>query len=292
MRQLLDEIRKRIKESEVEMAGVAACDPASGKSILVNAETSFHAASTFKISVMMEVFHQAQQGCFSLEDDILVKNVFKSIADQSNFSLSAEDDSETGLYSELGKSLPIRELVTRMITHSSNLATNILIELVTPGKVTDFMHELGATGLLVLRGVEDSKAFAVGINNAASARSLMEILKQLALHQVVSPEASEAMIAIMKQQQFNEGIPRLLPKEVSTAHKTGSIKRLYHDAAILHPPGQEAYVCVIMTKGLAEDKEGPELVSVLAKLIYDAQPEWRPVSRDTTIQNKSREILI
>jgi beta-lactamase class A len=275
MKQLADEIKRNIKLSSAEMVGVAACDCISGQGILINPDASFHPASTFKVCVMMEVFHQAQQGRFALEDGILVKNEFESIADQSGYCLLAADDGETGLYSDLGKTLPIRKLVTRMITHSSNLATNLLIELVTPGKVNDFMQLLGADGLLVRRGVEDKKAFRGGMNNAASARSLMQILKQLALQRVVSPEASETMIAILKQQHYNEGIPRLLPREVSIAHKTGWIERIYHDAAILYPPGQEPYVCVIMTSGLAEDKEGPALVSTLAKLVFEGQTEWR-----------------
>jgi beta-lactamase class A len=275
MKQVADEIKQRIKQSDAELVGVTVWDCASGQGILINPDVSFHAASTFKICVMMEAFHQAHQGVFSLDDGILVRNEFWSIADQSSYSLSATDDSETNLYSDLGKLLPIRELVTRMITHSSNLATNLLIELVTAGRVNDFMNELGAYGIQVHRGVEDKKAFASGMNNAASARSLMQVLKLLALHQVVSPEASETMIDIMKQQHFNEGIPALLPAEVSIAHKPGSITRIYHDAAIVYPPDQEPYVCVIMTSGLAEDEEGPELVSALSRLIYEARPDWR-----------------
>jgi beta-lactamase class A len=279
MRPLLDEIEKTIEQSGAEMVGVAVSDCNSEQGLLVNPEVSFHPASTFKICVMMEVFHQAQQGFFALDDSILVKNEFQSIADGSSFSLSAADDSESSLYLLLGNSLPIRELVNQMITRSSNLATNLLIELVTPGKVTDFMHQLGAKGLLVRRGVEDHKAFAHGMNNATDARSLMQILKRLAMHQVVSPDASEAMITIMKQQQHNEGIPASLPVEVSIAHKTGWTSRTYHDAAIIYPPGQNAYVCVIMTSGLAEDREAPALVSALAKFIYDHQPEWQWLAR-------------
>jgi beta-lactamase class A len=162
-----------------------------------------------------------------------------------------------------------------MVAHSSNLATNSLIELVTPGKVTDYMRILGTEGLIVRRGVEDSKAFALGLNNAANARSMMQILKKLALHQVVTHDASETMIGIMKQQFFNEGIPALLPADVSIAHKNGWIERIYHDAAIIFPPRMTPYVLVIMTSGLSENKEAPLFVSSLSKLIYDHQNEWR-----------------
>lgn len=274
MQQLADEIKRRIKQSGAEVVGVAVSDCNSGQGILVNPDVLFHPASTFKVCVMMEAFRQAQQSLFSLDDVILVRNEFYSIVDQSVFSLSVTDDAETDLYTVLGNRLSIRDIITRMITHSSNLATNILIELVTPGKVTGFMHELGAEGLVVRRGVEDNKAFARGLNNTATARSLMQILTKLALHQVVSQDASEAMIGIMKQQHYNEGIPASLPANVTIAHKTGWNGCIYHDAAIIYPPQQNPYVLVVMTSGLSDDKDAPALVSSLSKLIYDNQLAW------------------
>ena len=272
---LTNEIKRQIKESGAQAVGVAVSDCVSRKGLLINPDLPFQPASTFKICVMLEIFRQAQTGLFSLEDTLPVKNEFHSIVDQSLFSLSACDDAENGLYPLIGSSLPIRELTTRMITHSSNLATNILMELVTPGKVTDFMHSLGAKGLLVRRGVYDHKAFALGLNNVATARSLTQILKKLALHRVVSPQASEEMLAILKRQHFNEGIPALLPAGLSIAHKTGWDGQIYHDAAIIYPPARPHYILTIMTSGLADDKEAPALVASLSKLIYDHQPEWR-----------------
>ena len=275
MLQLIAEIQQRIKQSGAETVAVVASDCSSEHNILINPDISFHTASVFKICVMMEVFHQARQGYFSLDDALLIKNEFYSIVDQSTFSLSITDDSETDLYRSIGNSLKIMDLVTRMITHSSNLATNILIELVNPSKVNDFMHQLDAKELIVIRGVEDKKAFKYGLNNLATARSLMQILTKLAIKQVVSQDASETMIAILKQQKHNTGIPAMLPSDVSIAHKTGWINLIYHDAAIIFPSDQEPYVLVIMTRGIPDDAEAHTLVSSLSKLIYDRQHKWR-----------------
>ena len=271
---VIEEIKQLIHQSGAEVVSVAVSDLNKEHTILVNPNLSFHPASTFKICVMMEVFHQAQQSLFSLDDGILVKNKFQSIVDQSPFSLSITDDSETNLHACEGRAVPIRDLVIRMITQSSNLATNILIELVTPRKVNEYMRELGAEGLMVRRGVEDNKAFELGLNNAATAKALMTILVKLALHQVVSPDASEAMLAIMKDQRHNEGIPSLLPAGIPIAHKTGWIENLYHDAAIVYPHGRDPYVVVIMTSGLSDVKEAYSLVASLSKLIFDCQNEW------------------
>lgn len=269
MSSLTESIEREIQQSGAEVVGVAAFDLESSREILVNPDVSFHPASTFKVCVMMEVFHQAQQGLFSLEDKLPIKNTFHSIVDGSEYSLSIVDDSEPELYTFIGRELPIHDVVTRVITRSSNLGTNILLEFVTPEKVNELIRSLGVKDILVRRGVEDNKAFAKGMNNAATARSLMQILTRLAKRDVVSQDASESMITIMKQQHYNEGIPALLPIEVSIAHKTGWNGKLYHDVAIIYPPNTAPYVSVIMTQGLSDDKEAPMLVSTLSKMIYD-----------------------
>ena len=139
-----------------------------------------------------------------------VKNSFVSIADQSEFRVSAQDDSETDLYEHIGEQLSLRELIRRMIVYSSNLATNLLIQKVEASRVTQFMQELGTKDLIIKRGPEDNKAYALGMNNSATARSLMQVLVCLAKRTAVSPQASDEMIAILLQQHYNEGIPAQL----------------------------------------------------------------------------------
>ncbi len=129
-----------------------------------------------------------------------------------NFHFHQTDDSETDLYRISGNSLSLRELTRRMIVNSSNLATNLLIEKVGAERVTRFMQELGTNDLIIRRGPEDNKAYALGMNNSATARSLMQVLVRLAKRSVVSPAASDEMIAILRQQHYNEGIPANCPK--------------------------------------------------------------------------------
>ena len=266
--QIQPEFERFLKSIRAEQISIAIHDLASGNEILVRPDAPYHPASTFKIGVMMEAFHQAGAGEFSLDDTLLVKNEFHSIADDSLFELSQEDDSETDLYNLIGERLPLHELVVQMIVASSNLATNLLIEKVSAARVTAFMKELGAPDLLVQRGVEDNKAYAFGMNNSATARSLMQVLVRLATRSIVSPAASDEMIAILSQQHFNEGIPAKLPAGVGVAHKTGWNENLYHDAAILYPPEHDPYVLVIMTSCLPELDEAPALVAELSNIIF------------------------
>jgi beta-lactamase class A len=247
---------------------LAICDLASGFQILVKPDLPFHPASTFKLGVMMEVYHQASDGEFSLDQLLPVKNSFTSIADQSEFSLSPGDDSETDLYGQIGEQLSWLDLTRRMIISSSNLATNLLIEKVGAQRVTRFMQSLGTNDLVIRRGPEDNKAYALGLNNSATARGLMQVLVRLARRSVVSPQASDEMIAILLQQQFNQGISAQLPAGVLVAHKTGWNDKLYHDAAIVYPPRHTPYIVVILTSGLSEKDAAPTLVAALSAAIY------------------------
>jgi beta-lactamase class A len=262
------ELKRLLESASAARVSLAICDLASGFQLLAHPDVPFHPASIFKLGVMMEVFHQVSQGEFSLDDLFLVKNAFTSIADQSGYWLSPDDDSETDLYQHIGEQLSLRELTRRMIIYSSNLATNLLIEKVEATRVTRFMQELGTNDLVIRRGTEDNQAYALGMDNSATARSLMQVLVRLAKRSVVSPAASDEMIALLRQQHYNEGIPASLPKGVSVAHKTGWNDRLYHDAAIVYPFEHTPYVVVIMTSGLSETSEAPKLVAALSYEIY------------------------
>jgi len=262
------DLRSLLEASQDAQVSLAICDLASGFQILVKPDLPFHPASTIKLGVMMEVYHQAAQGGFSLDDLLPVKNSFHSLADRSEYSLSPKDDSETDLYGHFGEAFPIRELTRRMIVSSSNLASNLLIEKVGAECITHFMQALGTNDLVVRRGLEDKNAYALGMNNSATARSLMQVLLRLAKRSVVSPEASDEMIAILLKQQHNEGIPTQLPEDVRVAHKTGWIDKVYHDAAIVYPPKHTPYIMVILTSGLSEKDEAPALVAALSAAIY------------------------
>src|SRR5207253_9912400 len=142
-------------------------------------------------------------------------------------------DSETELYKAVGQTRTLTQLCALMITVSSNLATNLLIEKLGVENIRSTIHEFGADGMNVLRGVEDQKAFDKGMNNTTSARGLAVLLEALAKGRAFDPAASRQMIAILQRQTFNEGIPAGLPAGTRIAHKTGEITKIHHDAAIV-----------------------------------------------------------
>jgi beta-lactamase class A len=250
---------------------VAVHDLETENEILINENEAFHPASTFKVHVMMQVFHQAATGKFALNDRIPIINSFTSIADGSKYSLDVADDSEKTLYARLDEEETIHELSRLMIVQSSNLATNILIEKVGAKNVNDFVKELGIQGVIVRRGVEDNVAFHLGLNNSATANGLTQTMKLIAEGGVVSTAASQEMIKILLGQQFNESIPAQLPASAKVAHKTGWTGDVFHDTGIVFPENRKPYAISIMTRGFQEDqeKEAHTCMAAISKMIYE-----------------------
>ncbi|MFZ4619726.1 MAG: serine hydrolase [Bacteroidota bacterium] len=234
-----------------------------------NEHESFHAASTMKTPVMIEVFKQAEQKKFSLNDSIVIRNSFKSIIDGSEYSLDFSDDSDDGIYHEIGKKLTIAQLMFKMITVSSNLATNILIERVGPDNVMRTMRSLGLNDIQVLRGVEDGKAFKAGKNNTTTAYDLCAIFEMIARKSIASSDACNDMIRILTAQEFKDMIPAKLPSDVIVAHKTGSITNVQHDSGIVYLPDGRSYILVILSKELKNNADGIACAADISRTIYD-----------------------
>ena len=231
-------------------------------------DEAFHAASTMKVPVMIELFHQVKLGKVKLDDAIPIKNEFHSIVDGSAYSLSAADDSEAELYKADGQTRTLSDLCQLMITVSSNFATNLLIETLGVENIRGTVHELGADGMNVLRGVEDGKAFEKGLNNTTTARGLGILMQAIAEGKAVDAASSRRMIAILQRQKFNEGIPAGLPAGVAVAHKTGEITKIHHDAAIVF--AKRPFILVILVRGLADTKDSAALMADITSKLFEA----------------------
>jgi beta-lactamase class A len=249
---------------------VAYCDVATGTTLLRNERERFHAASTMKVPVMLGIFEAVTRGELSLDQPVLVRNEFTSIFDGSKYALEAREDSEVALYDLIGKELPLRELVRRMEVSSSNLATNIVIDLIGAERVMRLMGEIGANDIQVLRGVEDDKAYHAGMNNTTTARDLMLVFRTLAEKRAVSPAASEEMIEILALQEHNDGIPAGLPAGTKVAHKTGWITAISHDAALVFRPDGTQYVLVVLTRGFTDSAEANRVIAEISRVMWES----------------------
>jgi len=243
--------------------------PLDGRAaVMIEPDKTFHAASTMKVPVMIELFRQAEAGKLRLEDPLPIVNEFHSIVDGSVYHLNVGDDSDAEVYKAVGKTMTLRELCEAMITVSSNLAANLLIERLGVENIRATVARLGATGMDVRRGVEDQKAFDQGLNNTTTARGLAVLLQKLASGQAVSARADAEMVAILKRQKFNDAIPAGVPEATPIAHKTGTITKIHHDAAIVYGP--RPYVLVLLVRGIQEQKESAALMAAISREVWNS----------------------
>ena len=248
--------------------GVAFLDLRRGDTLFVNADDRFHAASTMKVPVMIELFRRVDRGALKLDQPIALENRFASIVDGSPYSLDARDDSDSLVYGWVGSHVPLRELLERMIVRSSNLATNALIALVGAREANATAHALGARDIQVLRGVEDGKAYAAGMNNTTTARDLATLMAAIESGRAASVASTDSMRAILLRQEFNDEIPAGVPPGTRVAHKTGQITGHLHDAAIVYPAGRGPYVLVVLTRGIPDEKVARSLIADISRLVY------------------------
>ena len=253
---------------EGAVVSVSIIDPSQGLEWHRDGDRLYHAASTMKVPVLIELFRQAESGRFGMDDEIILKNEFRSIVDGSLYSI--EDDSDDAIYEHLGEPMSLRQLAYNMTTVSSNLATNLLIDFLDADSVQATSERLGTQRMQTIRGVEDLKAFDRGMSNRATSADLALLMNRIRNGTAVSEEADATMREILMDQVFNSMIPNGLPEGTRVAHKTGSITEIHHDAAIVYPADGAPYVMVIMTQGMADHDESSALGSAIASAIHTA----------------------
>jgi beta-lactamase class A len=259
------DLRAAIAASGAEV-GVAFRTLDRRSELMIDPDKEFHAASTMKVPVMIELFRQAADGRLSLDDALPIRNEFSSIVDGSSYKLSEGDDSDKEIYAAAGRTLTLRQLNEAMITVSSNFAANLLLEKLGVENIRKTVTRLGAEGMNVLRGVEDQKAFDKGLNNTTTARGLLVLLEAIAQGKAVGAAADKEMIAVLARQKFNDGIPAGVPTGTLVAHKTGSITRIQHDAGIVY--AGRPYTLVILVRGIDDQAKSKALIARISKMVY------------------------
>ena len=247
--------------------GVAARSLHTGEEILINPDEPFNAASVIKVAIMVEVFRQAEEGLLDLETRVRLADTDKVGGSGILQVLSS------------GIELPVIDLVRLMIVVSDNTASNLLIDIVGADRVNETMRDLGFPGI-VLRRKFMTVPVAKPVPNSITPRDMTGLLEKIARCQVVSAWACGEMVRIMKQQQYNDLIPALLPvprdedellagemPRVEVAHKTGSVSRVRHDAGIVYVPGCD-YVVTILTKELPRPRDGENAIRRISLEIY------------------------
>lgn len=267
LRENIEEIEKSSRASRI---AVAMFDLETNLEIGYKTDEWFHAASTIKIPILVGVFGAVDRGEFVLHSRLHVRNRFLSAVDGTPYRVRSSRDANSDVHDAIGKMMQIQELAHHMIATSSNLATNLLVDLVGIEKLQATMQQLGvADGIELRRGVEDEKAFDAGLNNRVTANGLLKLLRLIAEEKAFSPHLSRRMLDILHSQEFNSGIPAPLPEGTRVAHKTGEISTVAHDAGVVYLMKRKPYVLVILTEWDPETGGRSETIAKISEAVHD-----------------------
>jgi beta-lactamase class A len=257
------------EEARASAIAVAAYDFEHHTTWSLHPHRWFHAASTIKVPVLLAVYEAIEQRRFEPASRVHVRNRFLGVVDSRPFRVSPESDANADVHAAIGRMLTVHELAEHMIVTSSNLATNLLLDLVGIEAARGALGRLHLGGIDLQRGVEDEVAWEAGINNRVTAAGLCDALRLIEEGKAVSAEASKAMLDILHQQRFRSGIPAGLPEDARVAHKTGEISTVAHDAGIVYLDGRDAYVVVILTEWAPEVNGRQETIARISRAVYE-----------------------
>lgn len=234
---------------------VAFKDLNTGYSSGINAGASMPAASTIKIPVMVEVFHQLQEGNFDFNTRVTLR--------------AADKDWGSGSLCDRrpGSRYPVSQLLSAMITVSDNTATNMLIRLVGRQRINATMVDMG---LSHTRLSDYIRSEGNGIRWAlrSSPTDMVTLLAQMAKEQLIDEWSSREMVSILSGQRHNSLLPEPLPDDVQIAHKTGTLHDTLNDVGIVYA-SEEPYVIAVMTTDLPSLSLGRTFIRGVSRLAYD-----------------------
>jgi beta-lactamase class A len=254
--------------------GVSVYDYLSGVAWCLNGDRWFHAASVIKAPVLLALFHAIDQGRFALNARVHVRNRFLSAFDGAPFRVDPARDGDAEVHAARGRTMRVRELAERMIVRSSNLATNLIVDLLGTDAIMSSLTTLGVSGVEVRRGVEDDRAFDNGMNNRMTPNGALAVFRAIVGSPLLSPESSTRMIEILLAQQFAgtiaPGLPETIRAAARVAHKTGDISSVSHDAGIVYLPGRPPYLAVLFTESTGDAKPRTDLATKASTAVYES----------------------
>jgi beta-lactamase class A len=276
----LDELRDRIVELEEDSGAralaLALHDTETGVAFEYRADRWFHAASTIKVAILLGVYAAVHDGWLQRESRLQVRNRFLSAWDAEPFRVQGDRDANSRVHDAIGKTMRISELARHMIATSSNLATNLLLDLVGVERVQHVLESYGIEGVDVRRGVEDERAHREGINNRVTARGLVALLRLIAEERAFSSELSHEMLDVLHAQEFRNGIPARLPSDVRVAHKTGEISTVAHDAGVVYPRDRKPYVLAVLTEWEPDATGRTATIAIASRTVYEFLADHAP----------------
>src|ERR671919_2716199 len=270
-------LESRIEEIAREVRGqglaVSFYDYETGLQWSQRGDRWFHSASTIKVAVLVALFGAIDEGRFTLDSRLHVRNRFLSLVDGTPFRVAAGRDADKEVHAAIGKTMRIGDLARHMIVTSSNLATNLLVDLIKVDQAQQMLARHGIRGIELARGVEDDKAFEANFNNRVTANGLVALFRVIHERSGVLQESAREMLDILFRQEFRSGIPAGIPPEVRAAtriaNKTGEISVAAHDAGLVFLPDRQPYVLAVLTEPETKSDRRMERIAPVSSVIYE-----------------------
>ncbi len=249
LRQLVDDIAEK---AGAQAVAVSFYDWETATAWSLRGERWFHAASTIKVPILVAVVDAIGAGRFEWESWVHVRNRFASRVDGAPFRIPRERDADSVVHAEVGKLMRVRDLAERMIVASSNLATNLLLDLVGVRETREAVDRLGLAGIEVVRGVEDQRAYDGGLNNRVTADGLLALLRLLHEPRGLAAADATQVVEVLGRQELTGALKLGLPESVRArarvAHKTGEISTAAHDAGLVFLPDRRPFALVVLSE--------------------------------------------
>jgi beta-lactamase class A len=218
-----------------------------------------------KLPVAMAMMGKIEAGELALDQPVTVHNDFASAAG-GRFAVNPDEDEAPATWTKLGTPVPLGWLATEMITRSSNLATNLVLEQVGSRAAHAVLTESTLPGSpspasKIQRGIDDAPAQRAGISNLISPAGLAGVLVAVGNQKGASGDYLRDLLA---GNQWNGEIPALLPSGTRVEHKNGWDTRIRHDGGIVRPADADPFVLVACTTSDLPDSEAQKLIAAIA----------------------------
>jgi beta-lactamase class A len=241
--------------------GVAIEDLTTGQEFFLHQDEIFPQASSIKIAVLAELYHQAQQSNQGQSGKARLTDLYTV----ETSDLVPDSDIMLGLTPSVTR-LTNRDLATMMVAVSDNSAANVLIDRVGMENVNALMDSLGLAHTRLRRKMMDLKAASEGRENISTPREMMTLLAALYRGEVLNREMTDDFLKMLSTHKENI-IPRVLPEGVRAATKWGALEGVRNDSGIVFAQNRPFLVC-LMTTYLRNEKDGEEAIARIAAIAY------------------------
>jgi beta-lactamase class A len=228
--------------------GVEILDLSTGHSISLNADEAFPTASSIKIAILAEFYHQVQQGKLKLTDLYTLQS--SDLVGGSGIS---------GAFTSGVTRLTLRDVAVLMISVSDNSMTNVLIDRVGMDNVNALLDSLGLTHTRLRRKMMDIHAAAEGRENVSTPREMALLLEALYRGKVLNPQLTEDYFKLLSIPKSSY-IPRYLPEDVRVANKPGELEGVRTDSGIVFT-GNRPFVISVMTSYDRNERDAGEAIA-------------------------------